>query len=335
MNEIFGIPMAGIMVVLLIVLALCLLSVAWVAWRRPVIFKMGVRNIPRRRAQTTLIIVGLMLSTLIICAALGTGDTLDYSMKSDVFNTYGQIDQMVVSSHDVEVNAALSEAGATIDASALGLVEQALSGDPNVDGIMPILEARMPATHEAVSLAEPDVTLIGLDPASVGAFGGIASLSGGTVDLSSLGAGEVVLSEKMAEALDARVGDTITVFYQNEPATVTVAAIAENSLLTGVRRNINSGIESSGMAMPLESLQALTGQTGQFSAIAISNAGGVRDGVKLSDEVVETLKPALAGTGLGVDSVKQDGSTKRTRSLPSSPRSSWCSVSSRSRPASS
>ena len=46
MNELFGIPMSGILVALLVLLALCLLSVAWVAWRRPVIFKMGVRNIP-------------------------------------------------------------------------------------------------------------------------------------------------------------------------------------------------------------------------------------------------------------------------------------------------
>ena len=78
-NEIFGIPMSGIMIVLLALLAICLLSVAWVAWRRPVIFKLGVRNIPRRKAQTILIVVGLMLSTLIISAALGTGDTLHYS----------------------------------------------------------------------------------------------------------------------------------------------------------------------------------------------------------------------------------------------------------------
>ena len=34
--------------------------------RNPVLFKLGLRNIPRRRAQTVLIIIGLMLSTAII-----------------------------------------------------------------------------------------------------------------------------------------------------------------------------------------------------------------------------------------------------------------------------
>ena len=77
MNDVFGIPMSGIMVTLLITLALCLLWVAWIRWRRPVIFKLGTRNISRRKAQTVLIVVGLMLSTLIIAAALGTGDTVN------------------------------------------------------------------------------------------------------------------------------------------------------------------------------------------------------------------------------------------------------------------
>src|ERR687895_2369894 len=102
MNDIFGIPMAGIMTVLLAALALCLLSVAWVAWRRPVIFKLGVRNIPRRKAQTVLIVVGLMLSTLIIAAALGTGDTIDWSVTSTAYDQLGEVDELVVYSRSDE-----------------------------------------------------------------------------------------------------------------------------------------------------------------------------------------------------------------------------------------
>ncbi|HEU0165475.1 MAG TPA: hypothetical protein VFQ54_10555, partial [Thermomicrobiales bacterium] len=81
MDKLFGIPMTSIMIVLVILLGLCLLWVAYIALRRPVIFKLGVRNIPRRKAQTSLIVVGLMLATLIITAALGTGDTLNHSVN--------------------------------------------------------------------------------------------------------------------------------------------------------------------------------------------------------------------------------------------------------------
>src|SRR5215203_3051026 len=91
MNDIFGIPMAGLMMVLLALLAICLSGVAFVAWRQPVIFKLGVRNIPRRKAQTTLIVVGLMLSTLIISAALGTCDTLPPSIAIYTFALHGAL----------------------------------------------------------------------------------------------------------------------------------------------------------------------------------------------------------------------------------------------------
>src|SRR4030088_1966365 len=45
-----------------------------------VLLKMALRNIPRRRAQTVLILFGLMLATLIITASLAVGDTLTYSL---------------------------------------------------------------------------------------------------------------------------------------------------------------------------------------------------------------------------------------------------------------
>src|SRR5215210_6766359 len=96
MNEIFGISMTTIMIVLLVLLAICLISVAWIAWRRPVIFKLGVRNIPRRKAQTILIVIGLMLSTMIIAAALGTGDTIDYSATAATYEGLGHADELVV-----------------------------------------------------------------------------------------------------------------------------------------------------------------------------------------------------------------------------------------------
>jgi putative ABC transport system permease protein len=298
--------MTGVMITLLIVLSLCLLSVAWVALRRPVVFKMGVRNIPRRRAQSTLIIVGLMLSTLIIGAALGTGDTIDYSMKSEVFDTYGQIDQLVVASHDVAADATMA-GGSSIDASALGIVERALSDEANVNGVMPVLETRMPAQHDAASLAEPDVTLVGLDPARLEQFGGIRSTSGGTIDLATLEAGQVVISAKLANAIDAGIGDTISVFYNNEVHSLTVAGIGENSLLTGVRRNVSTGVEATGLAMPVEHLQELTGQADLYSFVAISHVGSARESVKLTDEVSEVLQPHLEGTGLGVAGIKQAG----------------------------
>src|SRR3972149_2543941 len=95
MNALFGIPMNSIMLVLVVALAVCLASVGYVVLRNRIMFFIGLRNIPRRVAQTTLIVVGLMLSTLIISAAFTTGDTVDYSITNQAITLMGHIDEAI------------------------------------------------------------------------------------------------------------------------------------------------------------------------------------------------------------------------------------------------
>ena len=306
MNEVFTIPITTIMNVLLAVLALCLLAVAWVAWRRPVIFKLGARNIPRRRAQTVLIILGLMLSTMITAAALGTGDTLHHSASADLYTNLGHVDELVVASHDAEARNDLIFS-ATMDPSSLARVEEAVRDDPNVDGVMPMLDTRVPVLHDARQLAEPDVVLTGLDPARLDQFAGLTGADGRKLDLGAVPDDGVVLSKKLADRLEAGVGDAVTLFVDGSPHRLTVAAIARNSYLSGTRRSRGTYTEVPGMAMPLAHLQRLTGRPGEFTAIAVSNTGGVRDGLARGDVVVAGLRRELAGQGLGVDPIKQDG----------------------------
>lgn len=299
METIFGIPMTAFMIALLILLGLCLISVGWVAWRRPVIFKLGVRNIPRRRAQTSLIVVGLMLSTLIVSAALGTGDTLDYSITAAAYDVLGNVDEVVVYSQEPDGNADTS-LSTKIDASALTVVEDTLRDDSRVTGVMPILFEGVPAVNLTQGQSEPNVTLSGADPARLEPFGGLIGVDGQRIDLAAIPDGSVVLSETAAEKLAARPGDSLMLYYANQPLTLDVAAIATDSILSGVL-----GTGRIGMVVPLARMQELTGQTGVFSLIAIANAGGVRGGLAHSDGVTETLKAALAGRQLGVDPIKQ------------------------------
>src|SRR5438874_8912272 len=95
MNTLFGVSMTWIALGCFIATVVILGLVALIAWRNPVMFKTGLRNIPRRRAQTALIVVGLMLSTLIMSAAFGTGDTLTSSVTSEVYTILGQADELI------------------------------------------------------------------------------------------------------------------------------------------------------------------------------------------------------------------------------------------------
>ena len=305
MDKILGIPVTGLMIALLILLSLCLLSVAWVAWRRPVIFKLGTRNIPRRKAQTSLIVVGLMLSTLIISAALGTGDTVNYSMTSDIYANAGQIDELVVASHEPEVTTVLTSDD-VMETGSLERVEQAAAAIPQIDGIMPLLDARLPVINHAAQLAEPDVVVSGIDSSRIDEFGGLKATDGSTIDLAILRENAIVVSERLSGEIDARVGDTVTIYVDDVPHDLTVAAVAQDSWLSGVRRAGGGGLEFSGLAMPLDAMQTLVGQPDSTTSIAISNDGGVRDSLDHNETVSEALRDALSADGYGVSELKSD-----------------------------
>ncbi|MCY4520141.1 MAG: FtsX-like permease family protein [Caldilineaceae bacterium] len=63
--------------------------------RSPILARLGLRNIPRRPLQSSLIVVGLTLSTTIFTAALSLGDTLNHSLRNQVVEAYGHVDQVI------------------------------------------------------------------------------------------------------------------------------------------------------------------------------------------------------------------------------------------------
>jgi putative ABC transport system permease protein len=84
-----------IMTGLLAAVGLIVLYLLFLSIRNPVIAKIGLRNIPRRPAQSALIVLGLTLSTVIILSSLATGDTLTYSLRSHTVKAYGKIDEII------------------------------------------------------------------------------------------------------------------------------------------------------------------------------------------------------------------------------------------------
>ena len=158
MNEIFGISADSLLVILLGLSGLILTVVALTAWRYPLSFRLGIRNLRRHRSQTALIVGGLALSTMIITSALGIGDTIDYSTKVGVYDDLGDID-IRISMDNVAAPSGFSLGGSTAGAPSLDAVETpwfdatefesvaGLVGGDAVDGAVPIVSQVLPVTN--------------------------------------------------------------------------------------------------------------------------------------------------------------------------------------------
>src|SRR5919107_5044162 len=95
MDELFGVPTNQLTLVLLGVFAAEALILASLAARDRISFRMAVRNLPRRKSQSVLIVLGLMLATMLFSASFTTGDTLTNSLRTQALENIGQVDVAV------------------------------------------------------------------------------------------------------------------------------------------------------------------------------------------------------------------------------------------------
>jgi len=306
MNDLFGLSMTYIMIGLLIVLAVALSTVAWVALRNRVLFFIGVRNIPRRRAQTTLIVIGLMLSTLIISTAFSIGDTVNYSITNQAYERLHSIDELVqVKAGDATMDGPRTTgdvvAPAPIPGAQAATLAQQFRSVAGVDGALPVLRSTVPMSNPRSGITEPVNVLVGVDAASMKGFeSDIESVAGKLLSIGDLAANEIYVNKSAADKLDIVTGDKIQVFTKGQPHDFTVKGIVKDRVLTGTVRSITRGF-----VMELKSAQQLLGRPDEVDMIAVSNNGGVRDGINGSKQITAALNNVIGTAGLQADAVKQ------------------------------
>jgi len=237
MNEFFGLSMTTIMVVLLTVLAVCLAAVGYVVLRNRILFFMGLRNMPRRMAQTVLIVIGLMLSTLIISAALSTGDTVDYSISKLAYETLGHVDETIQPGNLQKDASSLGDSGLDVEGDQYREFQQAIktANNPSIDGSMGVLFEPAPVLNPTSRLSEPHVELTGLDTSALDGFPDVISAENGRVlDVASLAPNEAYMNERAADKLGTMPGDTVRFWVNNEPHEFKILDIVKDRVLTGV-----------------------------------------------------------------------------------------------------
>jgi putative ABC transport system permease protein len=299
MERLLGAPVATLAVVVTLLLAVSVGVVAALALRNRVFFKLGLRNVGRRRARTAIIVVGLMLGTAIIASALSTGDTMASTIRSSVVRTLGNTDESVgvKGAHATAVTVGPTADTAYFPEDRVETVWAAAAGSKLVDGVAPAIVEPV-AMQDVTSMQnEPRVMLFASDAARLAGFGGINGPDGHVV-LSDLSAAEVFLNDKAAEKLSAARGDEIAVLAAGKLTSLRVRDVV---------RYDGAGTDGAAVLMTLSGAQQLLGQPGQINQILVSNQGNATSGAQYTDAVRGQLQPVLDPLGLEARPVKQDG----------------------------
>ena len=279
MEDLFGVKMDQIMLVLLAVFLPSLALIGIMALRNRVMLKMALRNIPRRKAQTALIVAGIMISTLIMAASFGTGDTLTFSIRKAVIDGLGTIDEFVLSARAGE-NDQFGGA-AYVPMERFTALQQELADYDGIDGLAPGLAEIAPTVNERASRSEGRMQIAGVNPATLQGFGGFSLEDGGEVRMEELGAQEVFINSQAAEDLEAVPGDSLTVYVYGEAVSLTVKGVVSGSGPVGAEPTL---------LLHLSKAQQLFGREGQINSIVVSNKGDEYSGAERSEEVTKTLR---------------------------------------------
>ena len=282
MEEIFGLDTDIIMLGTLVGFLVILFGVGTLAVINRIVLKIGLRNIPRRPAQTALIVVGLMLSTLIISSALGTGDTLNHSIRSAVTDGLGEIDEILTA--NLGDSLGLTGSSPYFPVDTLDTLREQLSGYDKIDGLLAAVSETAPVSNPANGESVARMDILGIETADLGVFGPVSDTSGAAVNISALTGSDVFINEKAAESLEASTGDRIAMFLEDAPVELNVAGIVSDGGLAG---------EDETALLSLAQAQALFDQPGGINTILVSNLGDERSGADLSEEVTEHLRGLL------------------------------------------
>ena len=276
MEKLFGLEMATIAVALSSMLLVVIVILALLAWRHPVFFKLGVRPIPRRPAQSVLIVLGLMLATLIITAAFITGDTLSHSIRSVAIDGMGELDEMIESN------------SGTTGSSYYRLdrweeLAAQLEGYTLIDHLVPVVNETAPVVNVTRRSSLRSITVTGLPAEDIGVLppGEITDSAGQQFSLQALQPDEVYINAEAAEVLSAAPGDHLELYIGPHPKDLIVRGISK--LGNNPRMLVN-----------LEQAQRMFNQRSMINLIIVSNQGDALDGAAHSQEVTAHLRGLLS-----------------------------------------
>ena len=273
MTDIFGLSVTSLAIGVGVAVAVVLGIIGLFALRRPLVVRMGLRNIPRRRAQTILIVFGLTLATIIVSMSFSTGDTMTISIREATYDGLYRIDHLVAFDDDAAVAQGDER---RVSQRVIEELRAELADDERADGVFGALIEPVGVINLDTRLSEPLFWMVGADAADVDAVGAIPDEDWQPLEFSGVGADEIVVSRRAADQLAAEIGHTLRLFVGEERIDLRVAAIGADTLMTGAFQQ-----DEGGGTVRIGTARAALGDAvapGAWDFAAVATGGGSLDG---------------------------------------------------------
>lgn len=257
---------------LLLVVALVLAATFALMLRDKITSRMSVRNITRRRTTVVLVVAGLLVGTAMISGSLVTGDTMNSLFTRGAYFSYGAVDESVYS--------LTSQGGyAFFNYSTYSQVSSSIQGIPHTAGVTPLILYTSSLFDNNTKVGQPGVVLIGANPNATSILGNFTSANGSVIN-PNIGDGGAILNDAAARDLNASIGDMIQIIAANGKS----ASFLVKGIDKGFERSGFPG-ESDHVVITLTAAQALLNEPSKINFIAITNSGGIHQGIVYTNVV--------------------------------------------------
>ncbi len=261
---------------LFFILLLVILGIFISAARNRIIFKLGVRNIGRRKGNTAIVAIGLMIGTAIITASLVIGDTMDNMVDTLIVEGMGEVDLLVVDLDSDETDVFTYQNYTLIKADILAL--------EHVDGVLGEYSGALPVGCMDTRQSDPGMGIMGVNATELPEFGGLV-VDGKEITF-DLDVREVYINLLAAKELEAEAGTVIQIYNATGPQHFTVKQVVDSTGYANwnLRRNV---------IMDIEMAQEIFNVPNVINLVKITNKGDQITGAQYSTEVEDTLELIL------------------------------------------
>ena len=249
--------------------------------RHRILSVMARNNLVRRKRNTALVVVGLLVGSAIVTSSLVIGDSLDATMEEQFLAPLGDTD------YYIRGNDPVTGLWTEWNETRAGTVSDELLTWPNIDGVRPGIQ--LSASVQFDGLGEPMATWYAFD-ADYSSAGGFAPIGGSSgIRYADIEPDMVVINEELAESIAAEVGDRIEVHWIDVDLEVGIVRDEVNLTVQYIVSDVNTGHQNSREPLlftTLAQVQNITEKSDIITQIGIAVKG---DGTESMDNEIEAL----------------------------------------------